>query len=264
MSPQILNIWRRRQFALLLTFSVLGHWRSVQRISFSWRVSQALWWRRRVRRRIIMCGRRPWRSGFAVSTSGRWVKHAGDARIVGRGVKCSGETRRRVRRLRPSRAAVLVTLLQLLLETNGGRGMTFMTLTEIPFRVTRHREPQWRSLWGLRGLPVCSVQMLTRGKILSSFMKDRGYNSWWVFFREGHILYQHIWPRQNEQPLVTSQGVIRIPSCSRKLSMKSGASKHKLVKKTIKELTDRTEIYCNYEVRTKFSLLIHLLILQSA
>lgn len=175
-----------------------------------------------------------------------------NARIVGRGVKCSEETRRRVRRLRPSRAAVLVALLQLLLETNGGRGMTFMTLAEIPFRVTRHREPQWRSLWGLRGLPVCSVQMLTRGKILSSFMKDRGYNSWWVFFCEGHILYQHIWPRQKEQPLVTSQGVICVPSCSRKLSMKSGASKHEWVKKPKKGLTDRTEIYSNYEIRTKF------------
>lgn len=174
-----------------------------------------------------MCGRRPWRSGFAASTSGRWVKHAGMLGLSGRGVK----TRRRVRRLRPSRAAVLVALLQLLLETNGGRGMTFMTLAEIPCRVTRHREPQWRSPWRLRGLPVCSVQMLTRGKILSSSTKDRGYNSWWVSFCEGHILYQHIWPRQKEQPLVTSQGVICVPSCSRKLSMKSGASKHEWVKK---------------------------------
>lgn len=187
-----------------------------------------------------MCGRRPWRSGFAASTSGRWVKHAGMLGLSGRGVK----TRRRVRRLRPSRAAVLVALLQLLLETNGGRGMTFMTLAEIPFRVTRHREPQWRSPWRLRGLPVCSVQMLTRGKILSSSMKDRGYNSWWVFFCEGHILYQHIWPRQKEQPLVTSQGVICVPSCSRKLSMKSGASKHEWVKKNKKKdsLTGRRYI----------------------
>lgn len=45
--------------------------------------------------------------------------------------------------VRPIRAAVLVTLQQLLLETNGACGIPFMTRVKILFRVTRRQKPQW-------------------------------------------------------------------------------------------------------------------------
>lgn len=140
--------------------------------------SLKLWWRQRVGRRIIMCGRRPWRSGFAVSTTGWWVKHVGDVKTAeAQQDSCP----------RHSAAVIVRNKWWPRYDFHDAR---WNSSDSYP---TRHAAAVEEPLWG--GLPVRNIHTLTRGETLSILWKKKKKElripEWFIFCR-GHILYQHI------------------------------------------------------------------------
>lgn len=130
-----------------------------------------------------MCGRRPWRSGFAASTSGRWVKTRRNARIVGpwrEMLRRDAKTRPAFEAQRGScpRRSAAVIVRNKWWPRDDFHDARWNSFQSHPTQGATVEEPfdAWEDF-------LCAVSRCSQGaKYCQALWKTQGYNSWGVFF----------------------------------------------------------------------------------